>query len=540
MFPLKNTSQTSLRWLYIYLYVLDIIKKSKFKNAYDLNKIEIDDLIKVTRNLKCKRKALQIIDKVRNGNNIVKSDLGFINLLQFESSLNESPKLSVIKESDHFNGIIDDEYLNGMVSDSKEVVHAIESGFSIIKKLNRKWSNNIVDAIETVCGIVDERDVINSGFIKDVPGLINFNINCKTEVIGEQIVHESTHLIFDNFIFFNKKSRDFIKSIPPVYSVFVKKPRSAELVLHGLFSYSSVYIYWDHLEKNKLVNRSDSKFRKRQVKKYIEESVKDLNNVLSVSEWNKLKQIYSKICPLFSDDIWQINLDKNIVKNEILKSCRKIFNDIEIAELLLAIEGNKVSRLSINIKQAGDVVKILHKLPVYYCFSNFVFESAQEENLNDFKNVITSIHQLDSYYDQDLEIHVYLSNNKLKLKSAFILDQKDECGSLFQIPKCCQKYFKYNWSNAVKFYNGDLARMHYGKGAFSDNENLLYKPFGMYFGGGLCWHFPCEKNCVSTRKLIDKRIEVLSNYPSSLKKILSHIPKKISYSKQNGYKASFQ
>jgi hypothetical protein len=67
----------------------------------------------------------------------------------------------------------------------------------------------------------------------------------------------------------------------------------------------------------------------------------------------------------------------------------------------------------------------------------------------------------------------------------------------------------------------------------------MYKPFGMYFGGGLCWHFPCKKDCDLTRKLIKKRIEILSNYPSSLKKILSHIPKKISYNNKKGYEASF-
>ena len=50
-------------------------------------------------------------------------------------------------------------------------------------------------------------------------------------------------------------------------------------------------------------------------------------------------------------------------------------------------------------------------------------------------------------------------------------------------------------------------------------RELKYNPVPMYFGLGLCWHFPCNLNCIQTKKIIDERIEILGKYPRFLENL---------------------
>ena len=69
-------------------------------------------------------------------------------------------------------------------------------------------------------------------------------------------------------------------------------------------------------------------------------------------------------------------------------------------------------------------MEILNRLPIYYCFSNYLFESNADENLDGFRNVITSIHDLDSLIDEELEIHIYFADSREKLKRHFFWIRK--------------------------------------------------------------------------------------------------------------------
>ena len=106
-------------------------------------------------------------------------------------------------------------------------------------------------------------------------------------------------------------------------------------------------------------------------------------------------------------------------------------------------------------------MKIIHDLPVYYCFSNYIFTSKSDNKINDFQNIISSIYNLDTHINDNLDIHIYFSKNKNNLINSFILDQKDESATLFKTPKCCQKFFNKHWDSAVKKYNGDLTMLYF-------------------------------------------------------------------------------
>lgn len=205
--------------------------------------------------------------------------------------------------------------------------------------------------------------------------------------------------------------------------------------------------------------------------------------------------------------------------------------------MILAIEGNKVSRISIPINKVKELIDIVHKLPIYYCFSNYIFSSKSDSQINDFQNVISSIYNLDTHYKEDIDIHIYFSSNMLKLKQSYILDQSDESATLFKTPKCCQEYFNKNWEYAVKKYHGDLSRLYFEnekRGIIKDN--LLYNPIPMYYGMGFCWHFPCSLDCNKTKKVIDERIKILKKYKNIFNNLFKINEYSLSFNLKNGYK----
>jgi hypothetical protein len=183
------------------------------------------------------------------------------------------------------------------------------------------------------------------------------------------------------------------------------------------------------------------------------------------------------------------------------------------------------------------LIPIIHKLQTFYCFSNYLFSSKSDNQINDFQNVISSIYNLDSHFKEDIDIHIYFSNSKLKLKKSYVLDQSDQSASLFKTPKCCQNFFKKNWEYSVQKYKGDLSRLYFeNTNNVIIKDNLLYNPIPMYFGMGLCWHFPCSLNCNKTYKLINERIKILMKYKLIYNKLLRIKHYNLSYNSKNGYK----
>ena len=520
MYQLNDYNDVQIRWVHKYLTIIKKLALGGHEKRLD--EISIENLISASNNLKIKKEALILNENLRGKKEIQKNDIEFLNKFKnCEFKLNK--EISIITSLDKFESAIDHEFVNDLCNDKDLVLSKIDKALSLIYNISKKWKLKIEDAVQTIAGLEDEHNVINSGFTKDFPGFISLNINADCSIIGEQIAHESTHLLFDNQVYFNSKLREEIRKIPPIYSVFAKKPRSVELVLHGLFSYTSVYLFWDNLKKIVPDERSRSIKRSNQVLIYIKSAVKSLNNVLTNSQWIKIINIYKTICPLFINNLWNIKFEKIIINEKKLNNLKTSLNNIECAELLLALEGNKVSRISKPISQIPEIINVIDSLPVFYCFSNYVFNSDEDESINNFHNTISNtynLNNLDSYLNYDLNIHIYFSQNQKDLLSAFFLDKKDKCAPLFKTPKCCENYFNKNWNSAVKSYGGDMTKYYFRnikKGKIT--RELKYNPVPMYFDLGFCWHFPCDLNCKQTKKIIDERIEILRKYPIILKKL---------------------
>ena len=523
---MKNYEPDS-RWAYIHTFILNKVRQNFQSESKQIDSI---DLEKIKSSIKLKKAAIEILENVRNGHKNAFNDKDFIDLVVSENAI-EHKKLHVITKRDSFDNILDYDFLHGQCNDEEKVINALNKGLDIINNINDKWASNLKNSLTSVVGVEDNFNEINSGFTHDIPGFINFNINASSYVIGEQLVHELTHLMLDDILFFDKKSRIFVKDLPPVFSIFVNKPRTAELVLHGLFSYTSVYIFWHQVYKNYPKLKNTAKNRMKEVVSYINQASKDLDNILTKNEWKKVYNIYKKICPLADLDLWKIESNKKY-SHKTFNNLRSYLNDLELAELSLAIIGNKVSRISMSLEKLKDFHIILNKLPVNYCFSSYLFESETDSNISDFKNVISEMHNLDTYFKPTLEVHIYFSKYKSFLKKAFLLDKSDDCAPLFKTPDCCEKFFKENWNEAVERYQGDLTKTYY-KNKKSIDVNPIYNPVSMYFGKGLCWHFPCSMKCKKSKKLIDKRISLLKKYePNLLNRLIEIEDYKIIYKNQ--------
>ena len=104
----------------------------------------------------------------------------------------------------------------------------------------------------------------------------------------------------------------------------------------------------------------------KEVEVYLRRAIVDLNSVLTPFAWKRLFLIFKTICPLADRVTWtQPRFPKNYTRKFITR-LKEHFNNIEIAELILAIEGNKVSRISIQVQRVERLMEILNRLPIYF------------------------------------------------------------------------------------------------------------------------------------------------------------------------------
>lgn len=520
------------RWYYIFLTVLKTLK-SEFTLNVELKSILKEDIIASCNSIECKFESIKILDKVRNNIPLDQNDLIFLKLLK--QPHNKKQKLQVITKSKEIEHILDSDFYNFLETDESKVLKSYNSGMKFISNISKDWSKMISNNLDILCGINDQYNLINSGFTKDFPGLINFNINGDTIVLAEQLIHETTHLAFENQLFFNKKLSKLLNELPPVFSIFAKKPRKLDLVIHGLFSYTSIYFLYERAYKKKMITNNCYIKRNKSITKYIKNAIYNLNMVFNENNWNYISNIYYKISKIDPIEFWRNFKFKESEKSFQISKFTNYLNQIEIAELILALEGNKVSRISINVKEVPQIIELISELNIYYCFSDYLFSGGSDVENTTFQNKISNVHNLDTVLKSDTQtyIHLYFSNSQKLVIKSFKLDKIDESGTLFKTPKCCQKFFKEKWNFEDSNFDGDLVKYYLNSKHEFDAKFNLYNPIGMYFGFGFCWHFPCSLSCSKTKKTVDDRIKILKKYP----KIYSYLAKtkKLHYFYQNGY-----
>jgi len=370
----------------------------------------------------------------------------------------------------------------------------------------------------------EEYGTINSLTCPNLPGFAVISYNNPPILILEQLIHESTHINFDINMVVNIKFSEFIKSIPPIFSPIVAKPRTYEKFMTGYLAYLNVFNLWFNIsgiKNSDITNELFSNNNVDEIYHIIDNRLQNLIRILTdcalqldicipEAKRNSIKYCLNEMM-LISNDYKKIKTSK---KKSNLNIRSHLDNNIEYAELLLGSKGFKVSRIGRNI---GNSVflndwALTNNLPCY--FSSFSLKNTSDEKLNGFSNIEGERIKLDNS-SKDSDIYFYCGVNSEEVINCALKDEQGKAGAFYEIPDCCRNFFKENWEKAVQYFQGDLAKMLMKKELDSKKVKVFNKEcnvFAMYFGNGPTWHFPCKFNC-------EKTIEIIKNRMKNLKTI---------------------
>jgi len=186
----------------------------------------------------------------------------------------------------------------------------------------------------------------------------------------------------------------------------------------------------------------------------------------------------------------------------------------EWAEFILAITGEKVSRISADLNRAKEICQFLEKKHIPYCVSNEVF--IPNDDLVGFSNTYSQVFDLRHFEDDAGEVNIFISKSIDLAIRCFELDADDMAGSYLQIPSCCCHFFLAHWQEVFEKSNGDLFR----KLLSSSTKKVICLPWqtnimALYRGSSLLFHFPCQLDCPETIKLVNHRAQILRQVDST-------------------------
>jgi len=199
-------------------------------------------------------------------------------------------------------------------------------------------------------------------------------------------------------------------------------------------------------------------------------------------------------------------------------------DDQSQVELLLALLGLKVSRLTLALRDAVHLQRVLG-IPLV-CGTDLVVAQT-DAALPSFSNlavrspIATDVFPL---LMPEQTIDIYISVDWRAAAICWALDRQDKAGELLGIPECCRRWFAANWEVCVKELEGDLA--------YCCLKGLLIggmvsipsatNPYAIYLGGSLLSHFPCSPLCGATMAAAEQRRLALSGVASGLLERVLH------------------
>jgi len=174
---------------------------------------------------------------------------------------------------------------------------------------------------------------------------------------------------------------------------------------------------------------------------------------------------------------------------------------------------------------------------VAFSISNEAFVSKADPAICGFSNTFEGTESI-LFAERNSEVLCYVSSDPTKARATAELDRIDNAGDQFGIPRCCQMHFRKNWEK-IRKQGGDLFAplVHSVAADATARINWQCNSAAMYFGGGLCWHFPCSPSCTETIALVNQRVEQLGSIDPDLTASLVEIQRQEFFlSKDGNYK----
>jgi hypothetical protein len=411
-----------------------------------------------------------------------------------------------------------------LAPDAEAVAQALDAGIQALEILDQKLFKHVIEYIDLCAGLVLPRGTIKSFSNVDSPGLVFFSIDNPPLLIAEQLVHEATHVALYLRTEDDTELSDAFETTPACYSPFTDSVRPAERVFHGIVSYAKVRRLWIAARDSECqvatwldgaVTYQDS----------ISKRIESLNLRIETG-WRSLiaATTDSEAETLLNAYLWLVGEAAALPllggsENSDLEQLA-FLSDIQLAEVVLAVKGEKVSRITLML-QHGSEARALLDYSGTCCFSTRAFRNKKDPNIKGFANSFAAAVPLIGASPTD-EVLAYVAKTKAEARLAFDLDQDDAAGELFQIPDCCSRFFAKNWEK-VRSTHADLYSFHL-RGAVG---RRIFMPWqcnaaAMYAGGGLCWHFPCSLDCDATKTLVTRRAAALAQVDAELLERLVH------------------
>jgi hypothetical protein len=406
-------------------------------------------------------------------------------------------------------------------SDAGFVAHAVDDAARSLASVSPRLLSLVQENVRAVVGIDAPTNIMHSCSTDDWPGLIAVAIGSGTLATAEALVHEATHIALNNDISAGKF--DFLRALPAVLSPFTDTVRPAVRVVHGLVAYSAVLELWSAVELNSLLAGSGTQLdaavvrrrRLARIASFVAVASRRILQLLQPAQLAEWEQLCSTYCQHPSKEAGTLRIPSS-------SKLKLGLNLVELAELKLAMAGAKCSRIMLTQDRAKNVVSVVEDNEAGVCFSSYAVFSLPGNGLGHFSNVEGRALELIDPAATEAGIYAYIGHTPAEALSTFLHDQMGKAGKLFGIPECCEEAFSQRWGEARASHMGDV----FGQSLSRLSHALIRAPWetnvaAMYFGVGLCWHFPCAFDCRATIEAVRTRHQILQGLDPQLARRLS-------------------
>ncbi len=393
----------------------------------------------------------------------------------------------------------------------------LSASLALLARVSPEQHQRVLAHVRYVASFAAPPGLLQSLSVGEWPGFVLLRCTNGPLLVGDQLVHETSHQLLDAALARRPDLTASLRAAPAAYSPFFEQPRPCLKLLHGLVSYLEVLRFWRGVLAaqpwDAELTAEMAQKRHDHVATLCREGTRAIVAAASDVDWPGWHTLLRETAPFF-DTLLTEAATQTTARPPLRERLRAVgLAPIQEAEVLLALAGEKGSRLSVTLPDGRALHAALAPEAVPL-FSRQVFVTRAEHLKGSFANLAESTYE---YYKAPAGsmVYAYVGTDARALREAVLADQENQAGAWLGIPACCRAFFAASWDEARERYEGDLAALLIDRDAPRD-PMWQSNPFAMYFGHGLTWHFPCSWSCAATVAVIDRRLVALRDLAPDL------------------------
>ena len=404
------------------------------------------------------------------------------------------------------------------VMQPRRTLAAYTQALEILETLLPGSASLVRGQVRFIVGVEGPPNIVVCGSTEDLPGLVYFSLTCAPRVVAEELYHEATHIRLEHGV--DLSGLGWVWDLPALWSPFTQSVRPAWRLVHGIAAYGALHEMWRQVAERGAdalwidgLPAADApawaRSRMVRLRSRLSQANAQLGPLIEASEEAALDAVFEALSAPALRTWGQSATVQSKLRGIDFASCK--LPDVKHAELLCAIGDQKASRITVPMHQTTALVGLLHGHG-HVCFGREAVQLEDDPALGGFSNLIGRSVSLLGEEANRAEVHAYVARLASLARACEERDRSDDAGELMAYPACCVERFKALWPEAVTNWGGDLAALLLADEARDTPVFSLRwqaNAVATYFGGGLCWHFPCSSGCASTRRVIEQRLSFL-------------------------------